>query len=108
MKRIEIPFRDDMAIAAIDGEKTKTTRSKRYGDAGDVFEITDPRTGKDHAFVLTSVFRSKLAHVAVAFCRAEGCRDSEAFIKVWKELHPRNGWTPEETRVVHAFMRVKE
>ena len=100
MSEISIPFRDDMAKAALEGKKNCTSRNKKYGEAGDVFEI------QGVGFVLTSVTYHYLNTIADVRYKQEGFDSPDAFIACWKELHPRNGWEPHKQVWLHEFKRI--
>lgn len=84
----------------LNGNKMMTSRRKRYGNRGDVFTID----GK--AFRLIDVLRMQLSFVANNLFRQEGCTSNVEFVKIWRELHPMEGWTPELFVWVHVFIRV--
>ncbi len=99
MTRIEIPFRYDMAEAAIAGNKSATSRNVKYGEPGDTFLVWGTE------FVLINVTPQYLNTVAEARYREEGFDSPGAFIQVWKELHPVNGWEPHKRIWFHEFKR---
>lgn len=97
MAEIEIPFRADMREAIVDGAKCCTSRNKRYGAAGDTFQI-DGRT-----YRLTAVRRLALDTVAERFYQHEGVNSPEEFRTLWADIHPRKGWDPEQIVWTHFF-----
>jgi hypothetical protein len=99
MAEIHIPFHDDMQQAIVDGKKTMTSRSKRYGHAGDMLQI------RGHRYMLTSVYKKELGFVAKYCYQFEGFDSEAAFWVKWKEIHPRRNW-PEIIVWVHEFKAV--
>ena len=100
MTQVDIPFRDDMAKAALEGRKTSTSRNKCYGKVGDIFLISAC------LFELTDVTPQYLSTVAEVRFTEEGFDSPAAFIGCWKELHPRNGWEPHKRIWFHEFRKV--
>lgn len=105
MAEITIPFREDMALAAISGRKICTTRSEKYGDPGDTFEIK--LFSFKTKFVLTRVEKNTLWRVAQFYFYPEGVETTREFIDLWNEIHPRRGFRPEDVRWTHWFEMVK-
>ena len=99
MSEIKIPFRDDMQKAILEGRKTMTCRTKRYGSAGDFFMVGRGR------YVLMSVTKMNLGIVATRFYREEGTSSPGEFINLWDEIHPRRNFTSLQTVWAHQFMR---
>ena len=99
-KMIDIPFRDDFKEAMLSGKKTCTTRSKKYGKPGDIFR----KFGA--TFLIQDVTQANLAFVAKFLYKLEGLSSSDEFKRVWKELHPRNGFEPKAVKYAHFFARV--
>lgn len=102
MPNINIPFQEEFREPMLTGQKTATTRTKRYGYPGDIFKVF----GK--VFVLTSVASMQLANVAVDHYREEGFSDPRYFIATWDRLHPRvHFWDNPKRRVYfHTFTLV--
>jgi len=100
VKQIDIPFRDDMVKAALEGRKTCTSRNKNYGRPGDRFLIAGVE------FELTNVTLQYLNTVAEVRFKEEGFDSPAAFIECWKELHPVNGWEPHKRVWFHEFRKV--
>lgn len=100
-RRITLPFRLSFATALFNGTKTATSRTKRYGIPGDTFIVSGRK------FVLTSVRLKKLRQVAHELWEEEGCKSESDFVEIWKGIHPRKGWTPEQLVFVHEFELVK-
>jgi len=108
MTEIEIPFRDEFLEPIALGQKIMTTRSKKYGEPGDVFWV--PWRGMDVKLVLLAVFRTRLWHVAYQLHDAEGLRSPDDFIKVWNKIHPRKKYkeTEQHNFWVHVFTPAEE
>lgn len=98
--KVEIPFQEMWRDKMVNGEKICTTRTKRYGKKGDTFEAFDL------TFVLTLVLPATLRSVADNRYVAEGCRSAQEFVSIWRRLHPRKGWVPEQRVQVHWFARL--
>ena len=96
-KEISILFRGDMKDAVLQGDKTCTSRNKKYGEPGDYFYIDGYR------FILVGVTKQYLNTIASARYKQEGCDSPEAFMDAWAELHPRNGWEPHKQVWLHEF-----
>lgn len=92
-----IPFRADMAQAIREGRKTMTTRTKRYGHPGDVL---DSPAG---LIRLERVERVPLEQVATMYYHQEGLKSAAEFRLGWAELHPRNGFDPDQMVYLHEF-----
>lgn len=103
---IAIPFADEMAIAAIDGRKTVTTRGEKYGEPGDLFSIKDPRDGRVHRFRFRRICKHSLDFVAHILYEEEGCSSSREFIELWERLHPDAGYDPNAVKWTHEFEKV--
>jgi hypothetical protein len=107
----KFPFSDDMAIAALKGVKTKTSRNKRYGAVGDTFTIEPPSSCLDDLswkmFILTDISEHRLEEVAEFFFKDEGFATPQAFKSLWKQLHPAKGYRPDQMVWVHTFQEVK-
>ncbi len=118
MRLVEIlvPMCDEMAMAILEGVldpltgdrtfKNWTTRSKKLGEIGDTFTIAKgPLTKR---LKIIDFKRMRLEEVALHGYRHEGCASPEDFIRVYSELHPKKGWTPDEKKWVHVFEEVKD
>jgi hypothetical protein len=101
MAEIEIPFREDMALAVIEEEKFCTSRNKPYGVPGDCFTVK----WKDRKEIceLVGVVQLPLIFVAEILYDLEGFESPTQFIYAWNDIHPRKGWTPEKLVWVHFF-----
>lgn len=92
-----LPFRPEFKDAVLSGRKTATCRTKRYGDPGD--ELRTPFG----SVRLTAVVERMLWDVAENYFREEGLESSEDFQQVWKKLHPRAGFRPNDIVYLHRF-----
>ncbi|MCK5605871.1 hypothetical protein KAR91_28500 [Candidatus Pacearchaeota archaeon] len=102
MAHIEkFPFADDFEEAMLSGRKWRTSRNKKYGEPGDTFDAF----GK--TFVLTEVRRHILAYVKMAYWQSEGCSSPQEFVDIWKKIHPRKGFVPDQSVWVHTWNEVK-
>lgn len=96
---ISIPFSPEMASAAVDGIKCCTSRSKPYGQAGDIFQVNGAQ------FRLLDVQIHSLNYIRNRLYRVEGFCSPEAFEHTWRQLH-RGNYIPEKTYFVHYFARI--
>lgn len=91
-----LPFLPEFVPKILSGLKTMTSRTKRYGEAG---EVLDSPAGK---LRLRAVTRVRL-DVVLEFYRQEGCQSPQEFIDIWKRIHPRRGFLPNELVWLHEF-----
>jgi hypothetical protein len=91
------PFSAEFKEVMLNGKKTKTSRNKKYGEAGDTFKAFKKK------FTLVEVKKEMLEDIAENYFREEGFETPEEFIKKWKELHTRKGWIPDQLVYVHEF-----
>lgn len=85
---IKIPFNADFERLILEGKKTATSRTKRYGEVGDCFEAF----GKE--FFITDIQKLCLGIIATFHYEEEGFETPKEFAKCWAELHPRKGFDP--------------
>lgn len=97
---IEIPFMPEFKAALLEGRKTATSRSKRYGKPGAIFLIYGG------TFLLQAVEKANLAYVKNFLFREEGLGSPDAFVEVWNRIHRRKRYAPETEVFVHYFSRV--
>lgn len=97
MARVDLPFQPRWRPAVLDGSKTTTVRTRRYGAAGDTFEL------EGVAFTLTRVEAMPLGRARDAVWREEGMASPEEFERVWAENHPAHGFRPGDSVWVHHF-----
>lgn len=93
----ELPFLPQFRASVRDGRKTATSRTSRYGDAGDVLQ------GPGVLLRLTSVERVTLQQVQQQHWREEGVASPEEFEEVWRKIHPGRGWDPAQKVWLHFF-----
>ena len=98
--KVEIPFADYFGEKVSRGEKTVTSRTKRYGKAGDTFNAFGT------TFRLIDVSRQTLTFVSVYFYDVEGFLSPEHFRRFWEGLHPRRGYIGSDLVWVHRFERL--
>lgn len=102
MAEVKIPFQERWQELMLTGRKVCTSRTRRYGDVGDTFYTFGER------FALTKVTQWRLESVACLLCKDEGCVFPEEFRTMWRILHPRAGWRPEQKVWVHYFKRMND
>jgi len=100
MAKIKIPFKEEFKQALLSGEKTKTSRNKKYGKPGDTFAIFGG------TFLIESIEKHPLQKVATQWYAEEGCDSPGAFRDVWIKLHPIKGFEAEKEVFVHTFKRI--
>jgi hypothetical protein len=101
MTEIEIPFKDRFTMPMQLGVKTRTWRTRRYGEVGDTF-----RNGLC-LFKITSVERAGMGSVP-AYYQAEGFNDEQDAIQMLKEIFPANGYQPDRMGWAHWFEKVND
>ena len=97
---IEIPFNKWSRERLKEG-KCATSRNKKYGVEGDTFIVDGIK------YIITDIARVSLQTVLDLGVQEEGADSKEEFIKVWKEIHPRKGFVPEQKVWFHRF-KLKE
>lgn len=97
MSRTFLPFLPMFHPGLRDGTKVATTRSKRYGEAGD---IVDSPVGP---LRLLSVEKMALRTVRDNWWREEGVVSPGHFEKVWADIHPGTGFRPDDVKWLHLF-----
>jgi len=85
----------------LNGQKTMTSRTKRYGNVGDTFDVFGA------TFELTDVSKMTLQFVAYGYYQEEGCQFPTDFIDIWERIHPRKGYVPNQVVHTHFFKRIR-
>lgn len=101
---LNIPFNEWSVCRMEHGTKTATSRYKRYGNPGDVFEVDF--ANKPRRFVITSVKQMTLGEVSENHYIEEGAISKEEFIHNWMQLYPSTGFVPEQVVFFHRFVQV--
>jgi hypothetical protein len=100
MAEIDIQFSDEMAEAALNGQKICTTRSERKGEIGDTFQILGAK------FILIDIWPATwITYVRDDLYRLEGCESPEEFERIWRALH-RGRFKTNKDYVIHFFGRI--
>jgi hypothetical protein len=94
--KIFIPFKEHFEEAMLSGRKTWTTRSKKHGKSGDIFEIFGAK------FQIIDVEQMRLGQILDHY-KQEGCKSPEEFIRIWNTIHPKKGFNPFDVYWVHFF-----
>jgi len=97
---ITIPFMEDFRDRMLNGQKTATTRTKKYGNGGDLFSAFE------HSFQLTKVDKVYLGDVCSVFYKQEGFNSQGEFIECWNKLHSRKHYQYDTPVYLHQFKRV--
>ena len=95
-----IPFRHEFKNRMLTGKKIATSRTKRYGMAGDRFNVF----GQD--FEILSCERVMLGDVAKIYHSQEGFPTPEAFLELWAEIHPKAKFDLTKPVWLHRFKMV--
>jgi len=96
---ITIPFKEEFRERMLSGQKTATTRTKRYGHPGDLF------CAFGHSFTLTKVDKVYLGDVASTGYEIEGFKTQFEFVQCWERLHPAKGYVFDQPVWLHQFKR---
>ncbi len=99
-KEIEIPFNDWSLDRLKAGKKTATSRTKKYGNPGDLFRVGDGE------YVLTAITEKPLKEIAEHYFKAEGAESSDEFIEVWRSIHRKKGFVPDQIVFYHEFANI--
>lgn len=100
-KQVKLPFYERFRRALLDGRKTATTRTRRFGKPGDWF----PAYGA--TFKILAVAVCNLSFVEKFYYEQEGFKKPAGFVNVWIEIHPGNGWVPSQEVYLHIFERME-
>ncbi len=96
-----LPFRDDMLAAIKAGRKTCTARTHRFGKPGDLLDTEGAGVVR-----LIGIEQVALRVVRDKHWQREGLASPEAFESIWREIHPRKGFDPDQMVWLHMFERV--
>jgi len=99
-EQVVIPFQPEWKEKLLNGEKTCTSRTKKYGKPNDWFEIFG------NSFRIITIVRFPLEDIAKFLYDKEGCDSPDEFKEIWQGLHPRKGWIPEQVVFTHFFRRI--
>lgn len=99
---IEIPFKEYFKDTMLSGLKTATSRTKKMGNAGDTF----PRFGA--TFQIDAINLLSLREIAGLHFKEEGFENSEGFLEVWAQIHPRQNLNLDRKVWFHTFHKLKD
>jgi len=99
--KVFIPFKDMFRELMLTGTKTMTSRTRKYGEIGDIFQIFGT------TFEIVNVCQKSLDVVAWLHYREEGAESPSEFMKGWATIHPIKGYVPTQQVWVHQFRRTK-
>ena len=97
--KVQIPFLGRFKEPMLKGTKVMTSRRKKYGDVGDIFEAFGT------TFQIVEVGRLRLGDIASCW-NEEGMESLEDFVKTWTQIHPHN-YDMEERFYYFKFQRVR-
>ena len=102
MATINIPFNKWSRERILSGQKTCTSRSKKYGQESDQFQVIH---GPNHSTVhnMMMIMQLPLSFVRDFLWHGEGANSPFEFVQIWKEIHPRRGFVEEDLVYVHFF-----
>lgn len=95
--KVKIPFNMWSICKLNAGVKSATSRSKKYGDSGDIFDVD----GIEYRIMFVS--RLPLWFVAAYLYETEGCTTEDEFIAVWTTIHRLKGYEPDDIVYYHFF-----
>lgn len=98
---ITLPFNNRFRYVMLSGQKTATTRKKRYGNPGDHFFAFG------HEFIVDCVGQCVLSYVADYFFWIEGFPDTQSFEDFWALIHPYHGYRPDDMVFLHRFHMIE-
>lgn len=98
-KQVKIPFKPYFRERLLDGTKTATTRTKRFGRPGDWF----PAYGA--TFTILQVLVVNLHLVRRDYYTHEGFKEPHEFESCWISIHRRKGWQGGQQVYLHLFER---
>lgn len=81
-REVFIPFQPEFEQSMLMGEKTATTRTRRFGSPGDWFKQFGA------IFILTEVYSLPLSRAIYCHYLEEGFSSPHAFRDFWNKLHP--------------------
>lgn len=97
---VKIPFLERFREPMLNGIKTMTSRTKKYGEKGDWFDAFGA------TFRIDLVEKSLFQTIANIHWKDEGCSSYEDFLAVWKQIHPRREIKDCDEFWVHSFHKV--
>ena len=98
---ITIPFKSCWKDKMLSGRKTCTTRTKRYGRVGDIFEAFGEK------FVIEKVGRHRLGIVMFGASYEDGFESSYEMKDFWKKLHPYRRYDEDMKVWAHWFKKIE-
>ena len=100
-KQVKIPFLPQFKNSMLSGQKTVTSRTRRYGQTGDTFQAWG------ETFELREVALMLLSSARDRYYLQEGFPSSSAFEACWEALHPVKGYDPEQVVFAHSFVKLE-
>ena len=105
-KRVKIPFLPQFKDPMLSGQKTITSRTRRYGQTGDTF------LAWGEVFEIREVTHVLLSSVRDRYYQQEGFASPEAFEACWNVLHPIRGYrrlsVPDQSVYAHSFQKLEK
>ena len=98
INKIQLPFLPTFEQAILSGQKRATTRTRRHGYYGDVFEAFG------RYFIITDVHRVQLNTVSYYYFLEEGFNNPQGFIDCWNSLHKRLPFERKPDRKVYLHL----
>jgi len=98
--KIRLPFYPEFRERMLSGQKTGTSRTRKFGDVGDTFDAFG------EVFEIVSVNLMQLGDVKQYHFKHEGFSSPEGFVAIWKRIHPIAGFRPFQKVWYHEFRLV--
>jgi len=96
--KINLPFLPEFEAALLTAKKRATTRTRRHGYYGDVFEAFG------RYYMITDVKRIQLNCVSAYHYLEEGFNSPQDFIKCWNKIHRRLPFEARPDRKVYLHI----
>lgn len=100
MAEICLPFKERFRKPLLNGIKTCTSRTRKWGQAGDIFEAFGQK------FLIEDIQCHPLSQVRDDLWQAEGCESEMDFEQAWNQIHPRRKFQPSQWVIVHFFKKL--
>ena len=101
--KVKIPFKPRFKEPMLDGTKTWTSRTRRYGHKGDTFDAFGATFE-----IVEEPEKCTLRDIMYNHWKEEGCKSTTDFFEVWEEIHPRKGFVPSQLVWAHIFGKCGE
>ena len=100
--KVKIPFKPRFKEPMLDGTKTWTSRTRKYGEKGDTFDAFGTTFE-----IIEEPEKKALEFVGYHF-KEEGFSCWRDFYDFWNKIHPRKGFDRYQRVYVHIFRKCGE